>query len=412
MLFGSIVADTEYKKTKDKLMKVVIVGGGFGGVKTALELAEDPTFDITLISERDHFLYYPALYGTATGGSHLESVVPLEQIFHGKKIKIVQASMQGLDIHRKIVATDRGEFQYDEVVLAIGVVTTYFGLEGLDRYSYSIKTYDELQRFKHHLHQELVDDKHLDKNYIIVGAGPTGVELSAALVRYLQHISAAHKVRKTKLRVRLIEAAPRVLPRMSETASALVHKRLTSLGVDVELNKKVESQDDDSIFISGKDVLTETVVWTSGVTNHPFFKEHGFPLAPNGRVVVDSSLHVYPNVFVIGDNAATPYTGLAQTALHDALFVAKYLKASAHHKTLPFYKDVKPPVVIPVGDNWAVLEWGHLRLTGWLASLVRSAADFIGYHDILPIGQALGVWHAQRVHEESCEICVAAVKKG
>lgn len=274
-------------------MKVVIVGGGFAGVKTALELADDKAFDITLISERDHFLYYPALYGTATGGSHLESVVPLEQIFRGKRVKLLQASMKGLDVHRKLVATDKGDVAYDYIVLALGVVTSYFGLKGLDTYSYTIKSYDELQRFKQHLHQELIDDKHFDKNYVIVGAGPTGVELSAALVGYLQHISVAHKVRRTKLRIRLVEAAPRVLPRMSEKASAQVHDRLTSLGVNVEVNKKVESQDDDSIIISGKDVPTETVVWTSGVTNHPFFKEHGFPLAQNGRVVVDSSMQVY-----------------------------------------------------------------------------------------------------------------------
>jgi NADH dehydrogenase len=392
-------------------MKVVIVGGGFGGVKTALELAEDSLFDVTLISERDHFLYYPALYGTATGESHLESVVSLEKILRGKAIKLVKASMTGLDINRKIVATDQGEFQYDQVVLAIGVVTSYFGLEGLDKYSYTIKSYDELQRFKRHLHQELIDDKHLDKNYIVVGAGPTGVELSAALVRYMTHISQAHKVRRTKLRINLVEAAPRVLPRMSEAASSAVHARLTHLGVNVQLNKKVESQDDDSIFISGKDVPTETVVWTSGVTNHPFFKEHGFTLAPNGRVVVDASLQAYPNVFVIGDNAATPFTGLAQTALHDALFVNRYLKAIAHNKTKPIYSAKKPPVVIPVGSNWAVLEWGPLRLTGWLASLIRSAADFIGYHELLPIGQALGVWRAHMVHEEECQVCLDAAKK-
>jgi NADH dehydrogenase len=392
-------------------MKVVIVGGGFAGVKTALELAEDPAFDVTLISERDHFLYYPALYATATGESHLESVVPLSKIFHGRRVKVVQASMQGLDIHRKIVATDTGDIHYDQVVLALGVVTSYFGLNGLDTYSYTIKTYEELQRFKHHLHQELIDDKHLDKNYIIVGAGPTGVELSAALVGYLTHIGRAHKVRRTKLRIRLIEAAPRVLPRMSEKASAQVTARLQQLGVDVEVNKKVESQDDDSIFISGKDVPTETVVWTSGVTNHPFFKEHGFPLAPNGRVVVNGSMQAYPGVFVIGDNAATEFTGLAQTALHDALFVGRYLKAVAHHKVKPVYRSKKPPVVIPVGPNWAVLEWGPLRITGWVASLIRSAADFTGYHDILPLGQALGVWHAHRIKEETCEVCSTAPKK-
>lgn len=392
-------------------MKVVIVGGGFAGVKTALKLADDKSFDVTLISDRDHFLYYPALYGTATGGSHLESVVPLEKIFNGRRVKLVQASMKGIDTNRHLISTSAGDFHYDNAVLALGVITSYFGLKGLDKYSYTIKSYDELQRFKNHLHDELTNDRHFDKNYVIVGAGPTGVELSASLVGYLTEISHAHKIRQTKLRIRLIEAAPRVLPRMSETASREVYERLVKLGVNVELGKKVESQDDDSIIISGKDIPTETVVWTSGVTNHPFFKEQGFPLSQNGRVVVDNSMQAYPNVFVIGDNAATPYTGLAQTALHDALFVAKYLKAVAHHKTKPSYHAIMPPVVIPVGKNWAIMEWGAIRVKGWMASLIRNFADFIGYHDILPIGQALGVWRAQMVHEESCPVCIAANNK-
>lgn len=392
-------------------MKVVIVGGGFAGVKTALELSGDGAFDVTLISDRDHFLYYPALYGTATGESHLESVVPLSQIFHGKRVTIIQDTMTSVDMHRKLVVTQGGEYSYDRLILALGVVTTYFGLEGLDTYSYTIKTYEELQRFKHHLHQELVDDKHLDKNYVVVGAGPTGVELSAALVGYLTEIRDAHKVRRSKVHVRLVEAAPRVLPRMSEVSSANVHERLTKLGVEVQVNKKVQSQDDDSIIISDKDVPTQTVVWTSGVTNHPFYKDHDFPLAENGRVVVDETLQALPDIHVIGDNAATPYTGLAQTALHDALYMSNYLKALVHHKHTPVYVAKKPPVVIPVGKNWAVMEWGRIRMTGWLASLVRSAADFIGYHDMLPIGQALGAWRAHYVHEEECEICRGRSKK-
>ena len=389
-------------------MRVVIVGGGFGGVKAALELSKDKAFEVVLISDKDHFLYYPTLYSTATGESHRESVVPLNEIFEARRVKIVQATMTGLDVHRKIVATTEGDFQYDTVILALGVVTTYFGIEGLDTYSYSIKSYSELKRFKQHLHQELTEDKHLDKNYVIVGAGPTGVELSAALVSYLAEIRDAHKVRKSKIRVRLVEAAPRVLPRMSEATSARAEKRLEQLGVEVKTNEAVQSQDGDSIMISGKDIPTETVVWTSGVTNHPFFKDHDFPLAQNGRVVVDDSLQAFPDVFVIGDNAATPYTGLAQTALHDALFVSKYLKAKARHKKLPSYYAVKPPVVVPVGKKWALFEWGPLRLWGKIGALLQGGAHIVGYHDVFPVGLALGAWRAHLVREEECEICLFA----
>ncbi|MFS8119950.1 MAG: hypothetical protein ACMG55_15895, partial [Microcoleus sp.] len=101
----------------------------------------------------------------------------------------------------------------------------------------------------------------------------------------------------------------------------------------------------------------------------------------------------------------TPYSGLAQTALHDAIYVAKHLKNIKYNKFLTLYKAVKPSVVVPVGENWAVFEWGFVRITGWLASMIRRASDFIGYDDILPIGQALGVWRAQSVIEEDCPVC-------
>ena len=394
---------------KPHTQNVIIVGGGFGGVKTALELADDTSLNVTLISDKDHFVYYPALYSTATGGSHLQSFVPLSDIFRTvPNVTIIQDKIVGVDTHRKhIIGESKKHYEYDMVVFALGVVTSYFGIEGIEKYSYSIKSHDEVVRFKNHLHDELVQDKHLDKHYVIVGAGPTGVELAAGLASYLKLIARNHDVKRAKVRIKLVEAAPRVMPRMSEKASALIDKRLRSLGVDVMLNKKVESEDDDSIMISGKDIESKTVVWTAGVTNHPFFSEHAdvFELSKNGRVVVDEHMQAAPDVYVIGDNAFTPFSGLAQTALHDAQFVSQVIRARAHHRDLPKYHAVKPPVVVPVGKNWAILEWGPIRVTGWLGSWIRRAADMIGYHDILPIGQALGVWRAEYVTEEDCTFC-------
>jgi len=396
-----------------KKKRLVIVGGGFGGVKTALRLAKEKNLDITLISDKDHFLYYPALYATATGGSHLQSVALLADIFSAfPQVRIIQDTVAGLDAQRHHITTVQGKhYEYDYVVLAIGVVTSYFGIEGLAEFSYGIKSYPEVKRFKKHLHDELVADRELDKNYMVVGAGPTGVELSAAMESYLEAIAHNHKIRKRKVHVNLIEAAPRVLPRMSERASQAVEQRLKSVGVRVMTNKKVESQDDDSIIISGKDIPSRTVVWTSGVSNHPFYKEHSdlFKLAPNGRVIVDSHLEGAPNVYVIGDNAATQYTGLAQTALHDAIFVSKVIGARLHGRAMPMYKAKNPPVVIPVGKNWAIFEWHKLRFGGWAASIVRRMADAIGYHDVLPIGQALGAWKAEYVQEEDCPVCAATL---
>lgn len=406
----SIEISTKIESIKEivkKNHKVIIVGGGFGGVKTALQLSKTPGIDVTLVSDKDHFIYYPSLYATATGSSQLQSVVPLDEIIGSHNIRLIVDEVVGLDTIRKHVVGRKKQYDYDSVVFALGVVTTYFGIKGLDTYSYSIKSAHEVKRFKQHLHDELTADRHLDKNYVVVGAGPTGVELSASLVTYLAHIADKHKVKHSRIRLDLVEAAPRVLPRMSEQASELVAKRLKKLGVRVMTGQTVEAQDDDSIIVSGKDIPSETVVWTSGVSNHPFFKEHAdiFSLAKNGRVEVDEHLSVQKDIYVIGDNAATPFTGLAQTALHDALFVAKVIKANVTRNPLPKYKARKPPVVVPVGDNWAIFEWGPLRLTGRLASWIRVAADFIGHNDVLPLGHALGSWRAEWIREESCPTC-------
>ena len=388
-------------------MRVVIVGGGFGGVKAALELVKDKKVSVTLVTDKDHFLFYPALYSTATGRSWQQSVLPLSEIFKNDRIKVVRDSVVGLDTVRRFVVTTQGQVHYDRVIFALGVVTSYFGIAGLDTYSFSIKSATEIERFKKHLHDELTSEQRLDKNYIIVGAGPTGVELAASLTGYLRRIGKRHMVKNSRIRLSLVEAAPRVLPRMSERSSALITKQLKKVGVTVMTGKKVESEDDDSIIISGTDIPSKTVVWTSGVANHPFFAEHSdiFKLAPNGRVEVDSHLRVDKHIYVIGDNANTPYTGLAQTAIHDAHFVAKAIRADERNQPLPEYRPRKQPVVVPVGENWALFEYGPLRFSGWLGSLVLRAAHLMGYLDFFPATTAARIWLSSDEHDEACFVC-------
>lgn len=377
-------------------LNVTIVGGGFGGVKAALELAKEPTARITLISDKPDFQYYPALFATATGHSHRESWVPLQEIFAGhKNVTLVQDTIETIDTEAKVLK-GKDAYHYEEVILALGSVTTYFGIEGLDTYAYGIKSQDEIRRLQQHLWDEMSDGSDDEKNYVIIGAGPTGVELAGALGEYLRTLRQHFGIRKKRLRISLIEAAPRVLPRLSEHTSKVVHARLTELGIHVETNKKVERQTADSLIVNGKPLTTQTVIWTSGVANAPFYKanEAQFDLNDRGKVKVDEFMRSSAHVYVIGDNANTPYAGLAQTALHDAIFVAKHLKGSKKP-----YKVVLPPSVIPVGHHWAVFEWGKLRFSGLPAAFMRSAADIIGYHDVLPIGWAFKAWRAQSIKE-------------
>jgi NADH dehydrogenase len=330
--------------------------------------------------------------------------VPLGEIFAGKKnIRVHIDTITKLDPKKKELTAKSGmTYAYESCVLALGTVTTYFGIKGLETYAYGIKSVDEITRLKRHLYEDIAEKKVVDKHYIVVGGGPTGVELAAALGSYIDRLCEHYDVAKQEIHVDLIEAAPRILPKMHEKTSRIVAKRLKKLGVSIQTGQAVESANADEIMVGGKPIKSQTVIWTSGVANHPFYKENAehFNLAPNGRVIIDEHMRAVDNVYVIGDNAATQYTGLAQTALHDALFIAANFERIQKNRPLKKYKPVMPPVVVPVGEHWAVFEWHWLRLHGWPASLLRSAADFLGYSDVLPLGQALGVWRAARVMED------------
>jgi len=381
-------------------MQITIVGGGFGGVMAALTLSKKKNAHITLITDKPDFQYYPALYGTATGASHSQSWIPLGEIFAGHdNIDVVIDSVTRLNKAEKTIATASGAtHEYNKLVLSLGSVTTYFGIPGLNDYAYGIKSHDEITRLKQHLLEEFSKPDGADKDFLIVGAGPTGVELASSLGTYLKHLKKRFRQHEPRITISIIEAAPRVLPRMSEKSSALVAARLKKLHVHVELNKKVEEETADSLIVNGKPIKSHTVIWTSGVANNPFFKANAdqFELSPNGKVVVDAHLRSGQDVYVIGDNAFTQWSGLAQTAVRDGIFVAKHITGASKKK----YVAKLPAVVVPIGENWAVFEYKKIRFGGRLGSLIRSAADFVGYNDILPFSQALGVWRAQKVKEE------------
>lgn len=385
-------------------MKITIVGGGFGGVKTALELAKHKHNRVTLISDKPDFQYYPALYGTATGKSHLQSWVSLGTIFANKlNVDVIIDSITKVDPKKKTLKSSNGNtYEYDHLVLALGSVTTYFGIEGLDHYAFGIKSESEIQKLKHHLYQEMSEQHIIDKHYVVVGGGPTGVELAAALGSYLEKLRQEYHLPKKKIVIDLVEASPRLLPRMHPKSSERVKKQLEKIGVNVELGKKVESATAEGLMVSGKPLKSHTIIWTSGVANNPFFANNSdhFELSKNGKVVVSDYLRTKDGIYIVGDNAFTPFSGLAQTALHDAQFIAKNFKRRQANRLLKKYKPVMPPVVVPVGESWAVFEWRFIKLHGWPAALIRRAADIVGYHDILPLGQALGVWRAQTVVED------------
>lgn len=386
--------------------RVLVIGGGFGGLKTVLELAKHHDYDITLLSKQDTFRYYPALYHTATGGLYEQSNIPIASIIKNKA-KFVQGTAITLDRQQKIVTTQEGQkLPYEILVVALGMTVNYFGIKGLEEFSYGIKSWEQIRRFKHHLHQQLSDDQAPDLNYLIVGAGPTGIELAGALPAYLQEIMHNHGVKDKKANITIIEAAPRLLPHSDPRVSAAVEKRLQKLGITLKLGQKVEGQTADSLMINGEPLKSRTVVWTAGTANSPFFAANNFALNERGKVVVDEYLRAEEGVYVIGDNAATEFSGLAQTALLDGEFAAHDIVRRAKGKKLESYVPKKPISVIPVGPNWAAVEWGSRVFTGIVGWWLRQAADWVGFHDLEPWWKASAQWMTEFGETEECPTCL------
>ena len=389
---------------------IVIVGGGFAGTKAALELSNCDNCQVTLVSDHSHFRYYPGLYHAATGGKRAGSRIRLENILDESKVTFIRAEATSLDRAKKQIVTKDGQrISFDSLVLALGNVTNYFGIDGLKEYSFGIKSTEEAEEFKNHLHQQLLEDGRPDLNYVIVGGGPTGIELSGALPGYLREVMKKHGIKARKLHIELVEAAPRLLPRSPKNVSRAISRRLRRLGVKIMTGTAVQGRTPDTLMAGDKPLKSETVVWTAGVANHPFFKQNGFTLTERGKVAVDDYLQAEPGIFVMGDNANTPYSGLAQTALHDGMFVADNLKRQTEGKMMHAYHAKRPITVVPVGKNWASVEWGERHFNGYIGWVLRSLADLIGFHDLQSWPKAGEQWITSMADENlNCPNCSSA----
>lgn len=395
---------------------LVIVGSGWAGMRLVRELKNVPkhSLRVTLISDITTFRYSAALYRVATGHREREAIIPIGEIIEDlPNVQFKRARITKIDRKAKTVTTKDGEIiHYDMAVLALGMVTTYFGIPGLEQRSYSIKTAKELRQLRTHLHQELLDDVAPDKNYVVIGAGPTGVELSAALTTYMKEVVKKHHLRRRRITVDLVEAAPRVLSASSAAVSKKTLRRLRDIGVRVMLGKKVESEASDFLLVSGKKIPTHTVIWTAGVTNNPFFKENidQFTLNDRGKVIVDEYLRIDDSVYVIGDNAATPFSGLGLTAVHNAKYVGKDIQRRLRNRQSRAYKPLIPATVVPAGKRWAVFQYKSLVFGGILGAVIRSLADLVAYNDIVGWRKAFVLWIRSDEREELCTICSTALE--
>lgn len=380
---------------KRQNIRVVIVGGGFGGVKTALELSNKPGFEVTLISNTTNFEYHGALYRTATGNSPMEVVIPLREIFErSKNVDIVLDSIAHLYPESRAIKSETGTiYEYDALVLALGNEINYFGLEDMESKTFSVNTIRHTMALRHEFITQFKSGKSV--SVAVVGGGPSGVELAGEIKNFARKVTHKYGRAYHEPRVMLIEGTDRLLPMFDPKLSAKVEKRLKKLGVDVHLNTKVDACEKSKICLSSGDIATDIIVWTAGSKIPDFYavNEKCFTLE-RGRIVVDKFLRVkgQKDIFIIGDNAATKYSGMAQTALYDAKFLARnFVRIRKNIKPLE-YQPRKPVYIVPVGDNWAVMQSGRRKVSGYNGWRVRRKADLAILRNFEPYKQALKRW--------------------
>ncbi len=388
---------------------VVIAGGGFAGMRLARKLRSQKNTSVTIINSSSDFRYYPALYRAATGFKLGTARLPLEwMLIDAPRTNLIIDTVTTIDPIKKQITISSGQkINYDFAVMALGSVTTYFNIEGLHEHSYGIKSPDEIVQLRNHLHGKIAENTDADENYVVVGAGPTGVELAGGLGNYLRHISKKHHVKKHHVKVWLVDAGPRILPQLSDKAARASQKRLEKVGVTILTNTTVTKETIQSLKTSNGTIKTHTVIWTAGTANNPFFKQQSdvFKLNQRGRVEVNKHLQGADDIYVIGDNAATQHSGLALTAVRHANFVAKDIKAQSKRRKRPKNYERSPAQIVPVGNNWAVLQYKKFTIYGKIVSLIRKVADYIGYSDVLGHLKAFTIWSNGEKTEDTCDVC-------
>ncbi len=398
--------------------KILIIGGGFAGVACAQRLAKriNNSVEITLVSATPHFEYHAALYRIASGGNPLEVCVPLREIFQHTQVRVVKDTIVTVDLELQLVRGESGSrYAYDELILALGSQTDYFQTPGLAEQAFTLKNTADALKLKRHFHTLLTACDLTDKrrqlcktHCVVIGGGPTGTELAGALAVYLRAMAQRHGVDSSMVTIDLIQSAGQLLPQLPREVASQVERKLRSLGVNIYFNRRILKSTALRASIEGVNMSTSTIIWAAGVRGHQLLAETvGLQLSPKGKVLVTPHLRArgQRNVYVLGDCAQTPQSGMAQTALYDGNFVANTITAELTGHVAPRYSPPQPWNAVPIGYGWAAVTRGNFIVYGWLGWLIRRWLDLHVFMSIVKPKSALELFLNGRTQVESCAIC-------
>ena len=380
-------SDLDASRPRDR-HRVVVVGGGFGGL-SAVERLKGAPVSVTVVDQRNHHLFQPLLYQVATASLATSEIAwPIRALVrHRPEVTTLLATVTGVDKNaRRVLLDDGSTLPYDTLVLATGARHAYFGHDEWEPFAQGLKTLEDATTIRRRIllafeRAEREDDPAREAallTFVIVGAGPTGVELAGTIAELAQDTLAPdfRHIDTQKARVVLIEAGPRVLAGYADSLSDYTQRSLEQLGVEVELNQPVSDCTADGVVYGGKTLNARTIIWAAGVRASPAAEWLGAPADRAGRLMVnpDFTMPGHPDIFAIGDTVTIagpdgkPVPGIAPAAKQEGRYVAGVIKArlAGEPPPAPFhYKHAGS--LAQIGKRRAVIDFGRIKLRGALA---------------------------------------------
>jgi len=383
--------------------RVLIVGGGFGGLRAARGLLREPV-QIIIVDRKNHHTFQPLLYQVATAGlSPGEIAAPIRSIFRDDSNVIsLLEEVQDFDLAHRIVKTSEQNIPYDYLVVAAGATHAYFGHDDWEQYAPGLKTIEDALEIRRRIllafelaeRQAVAGEATEPLNFVVVGGGPTGVELAGTLAEITRHVLSQEfrSIDPKRARILLLEGGPRVLPTYTEDLSRSAEDQLRRLGVEVHTNAMVTKVEPGAVIFGETRMIAPVILWAAGVAASPLGKKLGVPCDRAGRVEVrrDLSIPGYPEVFVIGDLASLkdengkPLPGVAPVAMQEGTFVAKTIARDMAGQAREDFKYRDKGSLATIGRAAAIAQFGKVHISGfvaWLAWLFIHIFFLIGFRN-------------------------------
>jgi NADH dehydrogenase len=370
--------------------KIVIIGAGFGGLKVAQMLKKTP-FDVLVIDKTNHHLFQPLLYQVASAAlSPGEIGIPIREILRkSENTTVLMGDVVQVDIkNRQVVLANGEKISYDYLVVSVGARHSYFGNDAWEKYAPGLKTIKDALHIRENILLSFETAERLDNsqeaakylNFVIIGGGPTGVEMAGAIaeISHKTMFKNFRRIKPEKSKIYLIEAAPHILPMYPPSLSERARQDLEKLGVQVMEGTKVTNINEEGVQVGNTFLPCKNVIWAAGNQASPLLKTLDTPLDRQGRVIVESDMSIpqHPEIFVIGDAACfmtqeqKPLPGVSPVAIQSGKYVAKIIKHQTPKEKRKPFKYFDKGSMATIGKAKAIAMIGKLQFKGLIAWLM------------------------------------------